>query len=242
MTEDSNLIVPIDTSDNSLTRRTTEEIERDRVLLARMYVRGKSQHEMRDKLNELYPNHPLTAKVIHLDLQAIRNAWLQSTIMDFNAAKVKELARLDEAEREAWDAWDRSKDKHVRIEYDVADDQVAFSPEKIADIKRKRKHKVIEATVGDIKYLEMVERIIKMRCDILGLFQAQKLQIDWRAEALQSGMDENTIEAVKEKTVQTLLEAITQAAKESGSIKESDIIDTSWEDDNAQKGRNEMDG
>lgn len=221
-----NSIVPLDKSErDTILRRTDEERERDHVLIARMYVRGKSQQEMKLTINALYPDKPLTAETIRLDLQAIRTAWLQSTLVDFNAAKAKELARLDEAEREAWEAWERSKDKHVRIEYDVADDQVAFSPEKVADVKRKRKHKIIEATVGDIKYLEMVERMIKMRCDILGLFEAKKLQIDWRAEALQSGMDEETIDAVKEKTVQTLLEAITQAAKESGAIKEEDILD-----------------
>ena len=218
-------IVPIDTTDREVVRRTDEERERDHVMIARMYVRGKSQHEMMLALNKMYPERPLSPKAIFLDLQAIRNSWLQSTLIDFNAAKAKELARLDEAEREAWEAWDRSKDKHVRIEYDVADDQVPFSVNAIANVHRQRRHKVIEATVGDIKYLEMVERMIKMRCDILGLFQAQKLQIDWRAEALQTGMDEETIDAVKEKTVDTILKAIEQAAKDSGAIKETEIIE-----------------
>lgn len=227
-----NPIIPLDTTERDvLSRRTEEERERDLVLVARMYVRGKSQHEMMLTLNQLYPDRPLSPTTIHLDLQAIRNSWLQSSLMDFNAMKAKELARLDEAEREAWDAWERSKDKHIRIEYEVADDQVPFSVDKIANVHRQKKHKVIEATVGDIKYLEMVERMIKMRCDIIGLFQAQKLQIDWRTEALQSGLDEDTINAVREKTVNTLLEAISQAAKDSGVIKESDIIDAKLEDD-----------
>lgn len=221
------LIVPTDTTERDiLSRRTDEERERDRVLIARMYVRGKTQHEMLLKLNDIYPpDRRLTAKAIHLDLKAIQAMWQQSTLFDFNAAKSKELARLDEAEREAWDAWDRSKEKHIRVEYEVSDDQVPFSADKVADVKRKKKRKVIEATVGDIKYLEMVERLIKMRCDILGLFEAQHIQIDWRTEALQSGMDEQTIDAVREKTIETLLEAITQAAKDSGAIKEEDIID-----------------
>lgn len=227
---DNNIIVPLDVERNIASRRTNEEVERDRVLIARMYVRGKSQHEMMLALNAMYPERPLTAKVIHLDLQAIRNMWLQSTMMDFNAAKAKELARLDETEREAWEAWERSKEKHVRIEYDVMDDQVPFSMDKIADVKRKRKRKIVEATVGDIKYLEMVERMIKMRCDILGLFEAKRLQIDWKTEALQSGMTEEDVDAVKERTVNLLLEAITQAAKDSGAIKEADIIDAELEE------------
>jgi len=229
---DSNIIIPLDSDERDVvSQRTNEEIERDRVLIARMYVRGKSQHEMMLSLNAMYSEHPLSANVIYMDLQAIRKSWLQSSLIDFNTAKAKELARLDETEREAWEAWERSKDKHVRIEYDVADDQVPFSVDKVANVHRTRKHKMVEATVGDIKYLEMVERMIKMRCDILGLFEAKKLQIDWRAEAVQFGMTDKDIDAVKERTVQTLLEAITQAAKDSGAIKDSDIIDIDSEEE-----------
>lgn len=231
MTEDK-LIVPLDTTERDvISKRTDEERERDRVIVARLYVRGKSQHEIASVLNAMYPQRPISISAVRLDLEAVRKAWLQSTIIDFNDAKSKELARLDEAEREAWEAWERSKERHVRIEYETSDDQVPFSVKSIANVRRQKRHKIIEATVGDIKYLELVERMIKMRCDILGLFQAQKLQIDWRAEALQSGMDADTIESVKEKTVNTLLEAITQAAKESGAIKEADIIDIEPEEE-----------
>ena len=225
-----NIIVPSDKSDRDVTERTSEELERDRVIIARMYVRGKSQHEMLLTINSLYPDRPISSKTINHELQVIRSSWLQSTLVDFNTAKAKELARLDEMESEAWSAWERSKEKHIRIEYDVADDQVPFSVDKIANVTRKRKHKIIEATVGDIRYLDMIERAIKMRCDIFGLFEAKKLQVDWRVEAIQSGMDEDTIEAVKEKTVQTLLEAITQAARDSGAIKPEVIIDIDAED------------
>jgi hypothetical protein len=72
--------------------------------------------------------------------------------------------------------------------------------------------------------------MIKMRCDIFGLFEAKKIQIDWRTEALAFGMDEDTIDAVKETTVNTLLKAIEQSAKDSGMIKEMDIIDIDMEE------------
>lgn len=226
-----NLIVPTDQTDRDiLSRRTDEERERDRVLIARMYVRGKSQHEMMQALNENYSDRRITSRSIYEDLNSIRQAWLNSTLVDFNEAKAKELARLDEAEREAWSAWERSKDKHIRLEYEVSDDQVPFSVDKIAQVQRKKKHKVIEATVGDIRYLEMVERMIKMRCEIFGLFEAKKIQIDWRTEALQSGLDANTIDAIREKTVNIFEEILKQAGKDSGAIKPEDIIDAEMED------------
>jgi hypothetical protein len=228
---DDNTIIPLDSSEREvISRRTDEERERDRVLIARMYVRGKSIHEMMLAINALYPERPVSSKAISLDLNAIRDAWLRSSLLDFNEAKAKELAGIDEAEREAWDAWERSKEKHMRLEYEVSDDQVPFSADKIAQVQRKKKRKIIEATVGDIRYLEMIERLKKMRCDILGLFEAKRIQVDWRTEAIQLGMGEDEIDAVKERTVNVMMEAITQAAKDKGLIKEEDIIDLETND------------
>jgi hypothetical protein len=229
---DTLTVIPLDSTERDiLSRRTAEERERDRVLIARMYVRGKSQHDMARELSNHYDGVRVSPGAVASDLKAIRQSWLQSALLDFNAAKARELARLDEAEREAWDAWERSKEKHVRVEYEIADDQVPFSADKIADVKRKKRRKIIEATVGDIRYLEMIERMITARCNILGLFEAQRIQVDWRAEALQSGLDEQTVDAVREKTIMTLMDAITQAAKDSGAIKEADIIDVESIDD-----------
>jgi hypothetical protein len=219
-------ILPLDSTEKEVvSRRTNEERERDQVLIARMYVRGKSIHEMMLAINALYPERPVSSKSIGADLNAIRDAWLRSSLLDFNEAKAKELAGIDEAEREAWDAWERSKEKHMRFEYEISDDQVPFSADKIAQVQRKKKRKIIEATVGDIRYLEMIERLKKMRCDILGLFEAKRIQVDWRTEAIQLGMGEDEIDAVKERTVNLMVEAITQAAKDKGLIKEEDIID-----------------
>ena len=44
-------------------------------------------------------------------LKAIRWVWQESAQQDFGARKSKELARQDEVERGAWDAWTRSKRK-----------------------------------------------------------------------------------------------------------------------------------
>jgi hypothetical protein len=74
-------IIPLDTTEKDVARRTQEERERDKVLIARMYVRGKSQHEMVSALNQIYEDRRITPKVVHLDLQDIRQAWLSSTLV-----------------------------------------------------------------------------------------------------------------------------------------------------------------
>lgn len=75
MTEDK-LILPLDRSEQeALARRTFEERERDRVMIARMYVRGKSQHEMLAVINAMYPDRLLNIQAIQNDLKYIRSEW-----------------------------------------------------------------------------------------------------------------------------------------------------------------------
>ena len=42
-------------------------------------------------------------------MAAVREQWLQSSLLDFDARKAQELARIDRVETEAWAAWEKSK-------------------------------------------------------------------------------------------------------------------------------------
>src|SRR5262249_7814662 len=42
------------------------------------------------------------------DLKAVRRMWMAAAVMDFNARKAQELAKIDHLEAVAWEAWERS--------------------------------------------------------------------------------------------------------------------------------------
>src|SRR6516162_412114 len=72
-----------------------------RMRVASMYLRGLSQWEIGRRLS-------VTQQCIAKDVQALEKEWLASAMVAIDAAKAKDLARIDRLERVAWRAWRRS--------------------------------------------------------------------------------------------------------------------------------------
>lgn len=96
---------------------------------------------------------------ISRDLKAIREEWKQSAVRDFDEAKGKELARLDAVEREAWEAWERSK---VQRETTRTKRRTGDTLSDEAELKK-------ESRDGDPRFLAMVIDCVDKRCELLGL-------------------------------------------------------------------------
>src|SRR5215470_12294572 len=75
-------------------------LERRKNVAAR-YVRGQTQWEIARAFE-------VTQATISGDLKAIRAEWLAQAVLDMEAIKARELAKVDETERNAWKAWHRS--------------------------------------------------------------------------------------------------------------------------------------
>jgi|SRR5439155_3050682 len=63
--------------------------------VAGMYLQGMKQWEIGRQLN-------VTQQCIAKDIQALEKEWLASAVVAIDAAKAKELARIDRLERVAW--------------------------------------------------------------------------------------------------------------------------------------------
>jgi hypothetical protein len=106
---------------------------------------------------------------------------------DFDVAKAQELAKIDEVERRAWDAFERSQqEKQIATQ---EEHQVPFTvTEKDADgnlvtvVKTKtRKHLQIrrEGQSGNPAFLNTILTCIERRCAILGLDAPKRFTVDW---------------------------------------------------------------
>src|SRR5271155_2405894 len=94
-------------------------IRERRKRVAAMYLQGMGQWEIGRQLG-------VTQQCIAKDVQTLEKEWLASALVDIDAAKAKELARIDRLERIAWRAWRRSCQKKekasTRLEKKLADD------------------------------------------------------------------------------------------------------------------------
>lgn len=131
---------------------------RERV--ARLYLEGKTQTEIAGELKVSQPT-------VSEDLAWVRGEWKKSAEFAFGDRVAEELARLDEVEREAWQAWERSKKKLKR----VSTKTVKNVPEASKDpaVEREEETSVEEGRDGDPRHLNVVMDCIDKRCKILGL-------------------------------------------------------------------------
>jgi hypothetical protein len=132
--------------------RTPDQIRRDRADVARLYLEGHTQAEIGSHLG-------LSRQQIGYDLEAVRREWLQSSLMDFNAKKAEELAKIDRLEREYWSAWEASKKER---QTSITEQTTDAEGERLKAGIRKVEH-------GDPRYLAGVERCMEQRAKILGL-------------------------------------------------------------------------
>jgi len=143
--------------------------ERFRILerrkrVAGMYLQGMSQWEIGRQLG-------VTQQCIAKDVQALEKEWLASAVVDIDAAKARELARIDRLERVAWRAWRRScqrKEKATtRMEKKLHED---------AQQAKTVTSKATELRDGNPEYLKRVEWCISKRCELLRLNPPQRLE------------------------------------------------------------------
>lgn len=134
-------------------RRSTSQLVRDRRRIADLYLQGWLQVDIADELH-------IDQSTVSRDLKAIQAAWVRSTLIDFDAAKAREVAKVDRLEREYWQAWQESKKEKVSTSTETA--QLKDGKRNKAQIRREERN-------GDPRYLLGVQWCIDKRCKILGL-------------------------------------------------------------------------
>jgi hypothetical protein len=143
-------------------RGTAQEltIESRRTQIAGLFLRGfKRQSELAERVG-------VDRSTVSRDLKVLNSRWKESGVRDLDAAKGQELERIDQLEREYWDAWEKSKKAH---ETTTTEQITGGDGERLKAGLRK------EDQCGDARYLAGVQWCVDKRCDILGLKAPQKI-------------------------------------------------------------------
>jgi hypothetical protein len=135
-------------------------IESRRSQVAELFLRGvKRQGELARQVG-------VDRSTVSRDLKVLNARWKESGVRDLDAAKGQELDRLDQLEREYWDAWQKSKGPH---EVTTTEQTTGGDGERArAAIRTEEQH-------GDPRYLAGVQWCIEQRCKLLGLNAPQKI-------------------------------------------------------------------
>lgn len=157
-----------------------------RVDMTRMYVQGFTQAEIAHKL-KLDPSHVST------ELSKIREDWLQVIVQNYDEIKSRELAKIDNLERTAWEAWEKSckpatiKTKKVQSFFQTVEEppdsgneseegEYIPSRKSVATPIKQHLESTKKGQNGNPAYLDRIAWCIEMRLKIFGILKEQKIE------------------------------------------------------------------
>lgn len=183
--------------------------KRDLPVIARLYCQGKTQAEIGKQVG-------ISQQQVSYDLKIIQKQWLKSSLVDIDTAKARELAKLDQIEREAWLAWERSQQnkevRSVETENIVPEEKPIDPPIKGKGLMDALKlcpgakfTMKQEGQAGDPRFLEAALKCVAKRAEIFGLDAPKKISNPDGGPVefyLNLGMNNGTSEASTENNVQ----------------------------------------
>ena len=153
-------------------KRLKIQRRRDTKKIGEMYLRGETQMQIAEELK-------MSVSTVCRDLKTLQDDWVESSLVDYDEAKAKELAKIDQLEREYWDAWvnsreDKETDTKKAISLAAKIEDEGGEPGVIIRHEGTRRE---EGQTGDPRFLTGVQWCINKRCEILGLDAPHKTDL-----------------------------------------------------------------
>ncbi len=131
--------------------------------VASLYLANMRQYKIADRLQ-------VSVGQISYDLGTLKRRW-HNQIEGFKEALGEQVAKLDEIEREAWEAWEESKLVGVQSK---TERKIVEGSECESDAYDRAQLRY-EDQYGDPRYLHRVEACISRRCKLLGIDASTKI-------------------------------------------------------------------
>ena len=178
--------------------RTKRQREFDLYHIAEMYCKQLPQLEMVEELKKTTGSE-ITQAVISRDIKEIKKRWAESEISNIDERIVQELTKIDLVEREAYLAWEKSKGSKFTIsekkviatadnKQTVVTDkgELVVEPTNETQIGLAERTTKQEETVGDPRWLDIINKCIDRRIRLLGLDAPKKIIIEDETEEQQA--------------------------------------------------------
>jgi len=173
-------------------KRTSAERERDLAYIAELYLGGMTQMDISRKLSS-ERDYNVGSSQAHSDIQEIFRRWKESYLRDAHEIKVRELVRIDKLENEYWEAWELSKQEFIAIEQDKTEDKLASGDTMKPSYQRTKTKTKKEKRLPKDDYLQGIQWCIEQRCKIFGLYAPKNVNINWRKQAEEEGLNPDDI-------------------------------------------------
>ena len=151
-------------------------------ILSGLYKRGYSYREMRSEVMARLNLRTYSLRTVKEDIDSLLAEWRETRIEDLDLALQLELERIDNLVKEAWEAWDRSKESYKKVK--GTQEGIPGTPDgegdgqagEIITTKMKQTSEDV-VSYGDPRYLEVINRLLMERRKLLGLYSPEKMDV-----------------------------------------------------------------
>ena len=144
-------------------RRSNGQLARDRRRISDLYLQGWIQADIAEEVG-------IDQSTVSRDISFLQDEWQKSSLVDIDAKKAEELAKVDRLEREYWRAWDESCKDAETIR------QEGTKPAVGEKVKADKIIKTAKGQAGDPRFLTGIQWCINKRCEIIGIDAPKKLE------------------------------------------------------------------
>lgn len=153
-------------------------------IIAELYKRGWSYRQMREEVIARLDLKGYSLRTVHKDVHALLAEWREARIDNMDHAVQLELERIDDIVREAWEAWDKSKQDYERKKAKQQGrmpnpgngSEEDGGSDGITTIRMEQERQEIRC-YGDPRYLDVIHRNLSERRKLLGLYSPEKREL-----------------------------------------------------------------
>ncbi len=150
-------------------------------IVAQLFKRGYSYTEIRHEVMARLDLASYSLSTVCKDVNTLLEEWRKCRIENLDYALQLELQRIDDLIKEAWEAWEKSKEDGVEKTSKQKGVPIPESEDGegggVATISMEQTQKELRPC-GDPRYLDMIHKLLIERRKLLGLYAPEKRELD----------------------------------------------------------------
>lgn len=153
-------------------------------IVAQLYKRGHSIRAIRAEVMKRLDLPSYSTRTVHKDIGTLLEEWRESRVSDMDDALELELSRIDDAVRELWEQWEKSKTDYTKT---ASKRKGAPAGRRGGDGEEQGENRIQTYAVenkqeqvvrlGDPSYLSEIRMQLAERRKLLGLYAPEKKDV-----------------------------------------------------------------
>lgn len=147
-------------------------------IVAQLYKRGYSVRKIQSEVMKRLDLATYSTATVQRDINTLLNEWREQRLTDVDLALQLELERIDDAIRELWEQWEKSKTNYTKTarkqKVSPGHEDAQGQSVRICHAERTETEVI---RLGDPSYIAEIRQQLAERRKLLGLYAATKTEV-----------------------------------------------------------------